>query len=709
MADYGLPEGFIIEEPQTIGGDLGLPEGFELVEEPTGPTPVTGELEQKMTQELSIKEQTLADLRARKSEMDPADYNQQYRDAMRLGIATAGEVGEDLAAAQAYVGAHQAPAQPYKSDVIEPFTVMEPEMEPTLAVLDIVGGLQAKAAKVGANLLYDEAIETLLKAKPGSQAARYMQDLATQGKMTDEKFLELIKDIPEDEQAILLAEGNPLFMKYFKGAIDSSDMTAAKLSARLEMRKGVIDQFTASEEQMNAAIKNFGNMRKTVAAESPASFTTGNIKNNIEALDKIYKTDATAIGTDIRNILLDVGDEMNIDKALDLRENINAMLRKPGLSKNAQGNLENIKNSLDSFIGVSLKDRPDLVKLVDDTLFDYRQVVNDYQLGQLVKKHSKGTPAVDWEKLRVDAKKNKLNSTNIEYAKPILKDFETRFVNDPKLRALAIPSGAGQQNLLSLISRVYSGIIDVGHRILHTDRAHGLVIQNEIRKSINNKNNKYYIDFINDLMDNPKIPQGAKDQVKSKVDELVEILDADDAMGLPKPKGLDTPIDVEVTDVPGQPKIGQEKPGFTMDEPGYTGSTTPRVVKDPITETGTATRPRGSGRPAVEEPKQIGTTSTISPKVDSFLKDDLGIPLEKADDLSNRITTNYINNKVELEKTLAKAKHPTQVMNILENKVMKDFDGLINSIGVKPGSKDAQRIKDIYMLDILKDLQKGCK
>lgn len=362
-------------------------------------------------------------------------------------------------------------------------------------------------------------INKLNEAYPKSIAAKYMQDL-DQGRLTEEEFGQLIKGVPKDEQAIILAEGNQLYQKYFKGAIDKDDRVAAQLGKRLEARKNIVDQFSASEEQMNQASKQFGDMRKTIESELPDTFMTTGLSKNIEALDTIYKTDPTPLGTTIRNIVADVGDEMSVSTALDLRENINAILRKPKISKNAQGNLQNIKANLDSFIDTSMKDRPDLIKLKDETIGNYRQVVNDYQLGELIKKNTKNDFAVDWEKLRRDVKKHKLSSTNVDYAKPILKDFERRFINDKKMANLIVPPGAGQQNLLSLISKVYSGIIDVGHRVLRTDRAHGLVIQEEIRKSISNPKNKHYDDFIADLMNNPNIPKEAKDKVQPVVDEI---------------------------------------------------------------------------------------------------------------------------------------------------------------------------------------------
>lgn len=377
------------------------------------------------------------------------------------------------------------------------------------------GALLAFTAGAGGTAL----IQILNRANPRSLAAKYMEDL-NQGRVSGEEFGELMKTIPKNEQSIILGEGNVLFKEYFKGAVDKGDMIAAQFGKRLEMRTNVIKQFAASDEEMAIASKQFGDMRKLIEEQAPASFITESIKKNIEGLDYIYKTDPTPLGTAIRNILIDVGDEMTISTAMDLRENINSMIRKSTISKNAKGNLTNIKGSLDSFINVSLKDRPDLIQIKDEAIKNYSQVVNDFQLGELIKKNTKNNFSIDWEGLRKDVSKNKIHSINIDYAKPILKDFEKRFINDKALAEVIIPSGAGQENILSLISKVYSGVIDIGHRILRTDRAHGLVIQNEIRKSIGNKNNKHYNDFINDLMQNPKIPQEAKDSIQPIVDEI---------------------------------------------------------------------------------------------------------------------------------------------------------------------------------------------
>lgn len=350
---------------------------------------------------------------------------------------------------------------------------------------------------------------------PQSRGAKYM-DALNKGRITKEEFASSIEEIPTNEQAILLAEGNKLYKEYFKGAINKHDMAAADLGRRLELRKGVIDTFSANKDEMNIASEAFSSMRKELKAQVPDTFTTSGIKDNVSALDKIYSTDATPLGTTIRSILVDIGDEMDIDTALDIRENINAMIRKSSVSKNAKGNLGNIKDNIDSFISVALRDRPDLLQMKDIAIDSYRETINNFQFGELIKKNTKNDYAVNWRGLRTDVKKNKLSSSKLDYAKPILQDFEKRFVNDKSLGNLIVPSGAGKSNLLSLVSDVYSGIIDIGHRALRTDRAHGLVIQDEIRKSVTNKNNIKYEDFINDILTNKKIPEDIKSNLKTQ-------------------------------------------------------------------------------------------------------------------------------------------------------------------------------------------------
>lgn len=416
--------------------------------------------------------------------------------AWKLGVKSAARVGLVDAAAEVTIGTG---AGRSKEGIV------------TGAAFAFVGGAAGAAL-----------INKLNKVNPKSQAAGYMQDLQ-KGVITEKEFGVLIKDVPKDEQALILAESDVLYKNYFKGAIDKSDITAANLRKRVSMRRDVMKKYTASKAQLSEASKEFGAMRQLIDEQAPSSFVTTRVKNNLDALEKIYKTDPTPLGTTIRNITLDVGEEMKVGTALDLRENINSLLTKPKVSNNAKGNLLNVKKNLDAFIDVALKDRPDLIEIKDVAIGKYKQTINDYNLGELLEKHTKNDFAVDWKALRKDVKKNKLKSDNLDYAMPVLKDFEKRFANDKRLGNLMIPSGSTSQSVLSLLSEIYGGIIDAGHMLLKTDRAHGLIIQKEIRKAINNPSNTHYNDFIDELMENTKIPQKAKDSVQPLVQEIKQI------------------------------------------------------------------------------------------------------------------------------------------------------------------------------------------
>ena len=131
-----------------------------------------------------------------------------------------------------------------------------------------------------------------------------------------------------------------------------------------------------------------------------------------------------------------------------------------------------------------------------------------------------------------------------------------------------------------------------------------------------------------------------------------------------------------------------------------------------FTGTNRPTRPDGFDQqinPKAKTQTEALPFNTEYSKPINFLQEELKIPLENAKVLDERILASFSNSKLYLEEALGKAKHPTQVLNIVESKVTNQIDRLVENIGVKPGSKELQKIKDIYSLDILKQLMKDCK
>lgn len=354
-----------------------------------------------------------------------------------------------------------------------------------------------------------------------STTTKLMLDL-NQGRISEKEFAKMMEGVPESDRVLVFAESQKLFKGNIKDAIKGDNSLRAAYGKRLEARRDIAMSFTADEKQMETAAKEYSKMRELIDTELPDLYTPTNIVESISKLNTIYATDPSSVGTAIRQITSDLSGDISVGTALDIRQNINSILRKPSIknSYNARTSIQEIKDSLDSFIALNVnKPRaeglPPYKQVVDDAINSYRQTKNDYMLGKLIEKNTKSDYAVDWSKLNKDINKAGLHSDNVDLAIPVLKALEERFVNDKALSSAIVSTGAGEgTGALGAWSKAVKVILDFTSPIFNQARHTDLRIQKDILKAIKNPNNDY-LGFIDDMLKNKSLPLEVKQALRA--------------------------------------------------------------------------------------------------------------------------------------------------------------------------------------------------
>ena len=400
------------------------------------------------------------------------------------------------------------------------------------------GYLEAGANTFG-SILLGKTGEFLINkvGKNISEEALNLMIERNQGRITAEELNRMFPNLPTEDKVLLFAESQKIFRDNIKKAITDSDK-AAKLGARLESRKNAIDLFRTSEKQLDNARAKYTDMLNIIEKEVPDLYTPKNLTKEITMLDKIYKTDPSSIGSDVRNILTDLESDLTIREALDIRSNINSMLRKPNIkkSKTATNHLTNIRNSLDSFVNTSA---PQFKDLISSTISNYRKTVNEFEFGKLVDKHTRNDYSVDWKALQKEVKKEGLRAGNIDLAIPVLKKFGDTFVNDKALKETIIPGGVSDTGgLLGAYSFVINQLKDVFAPIYDKTRAADLKIQKVLIRAIE-KNKDDYLGFVKDVAKDRRIPEQAQQEFNKLFDARASLAkEGSKPLSLPNPESL---------------------------------------------------------------------------------------------------------------------------------------------------------------------------
>jgi len=344
-------------------------------------------------------------------------------------------------------------------------------------------------------------------------------------RMSKGEALKALKDIPNKDRALSLAESDEMFKNYFKATIGDSSKLAADLDKRLQMRKDIFEPFTANAQDMTQAKQTFTNMKLEVDKASPNMYDASSISNKIDdKLIDLYATDPSGIATSLKQIKLDTEGTITPGQALEVRENINAILRKPAIKKSfkARETINEVKAEVDSFLDRSLP--KDLKQQVDTEISKYRETINNFKFGEILEKNTKGKNAVNWEGVIKDLGKDGLHSDSIDLALPVLKEFTKKFANDKLLGEVSKPTGnSSSGGLLSAWSKAVNTTLDILSPLYNRSRYKDIQIRKAIERSLKNADPMDPLKFVDDLVKTTrgKISRAQAERIKTEVEPLM--------------------------------------------------------------------------------------------------------------------------------------------------------------------------------------------
>ena len=340
-----------------------------------------------------------------------------------------------------------------------------------------------------------------------------------QGRITEKEAIKQLKGIPKKDQAISLAESIDLAKNYFGAAVRDDSRLATKLGKRLQARHDIMKPFTASTEEVAGAKQSYNAMREELDKKATGVFNPTELQAQLD--DKmigVYATDPSGLGTALKKIKLDVSEPITAGNALDIVENINALLRKPSIKKDYKTSkvLTNIKSSLKDFMSKTVD--PETMRGVKQSISHYRETMNREAFGEIVKKHTKADFATDWEGVLKDVKKEGLNGQNIDFVIPILKEFEKKFHNDKYLANVITPMGSKKpMSWLGALSYAVGKIYDIASRLIDKSRYKDIQIRKAIIRSIKRGDNTSPLSFLDDLVKDKTLTIEQAEKIKSEM------------------------------------------------------------------------------------------------------------------------------------------------------------------------------------------------
>lgn len=485
-------------------------------------TPVSGyqsDLTKKMSTELSIKDKAIADAKELKK-TNPAAGDQALRDAMRLGIATSGEVSSDVKQVTEFVGEQGTAAKTYEGKTIGLGDVAEPGMvDFTVDLLTSTPtGKVIGAGALGATGLgvYSAVKSSLATTSKGTDylIRRIVAGLPEEEAVakTDE-IISLVKSIPKDQQAYALAnmaEGKMGFDNIKKAITNASNDTKleAILNNTLTDRRQIVTAVTAGNADVGAAQVKWTEMLDKVNEVSPSQFSTKSLQNSLDYVSNIYGLEGTSKASQIvRQIKADTAEPaLSASQALNVRKGINELIRKAPQGSREITELQKIKTSLDNFIETTLP--PEVNQLVKDTTAEYSRVINNRKFTDIINKNTSQGIGVDWSKVIKDAKKEQLHSEEVTIATNIAKAFESKFKYDKQLSSVAAPKGVDEASggLMFFLTQVSNKVRDIASPLYNRTRYENLKIQKEIVKAIEQKGTSF-TETLTGLAKNKNIPE----------------------------------------------------------------------------------------------------------------------------------------------------------------------------------------------------------
>jgi hypothetical protein len=364
-------------------------------------------------------------------------------------------------------------------------------------------------------VLPDDVASKLMAPTAGEQLSPQAKVLLNldQNRISEEEAVRLLKGVPEEDQVITLAESMDLAKKYFSGATRDDSILSTKLGGRLEARKQVVEPFVANKADLDQARQTFSQMKQTINEKSTGQFNTNELAMEIDELGEVFATDPGGLGASLKQISFDLKDNISAGQALEVRENINAMLRKPAVKKSYKTSsmLNKAKDRLDNFIGNVTS--PEHKQLIDREIGKYRETINNYQLGQTIDKNTKADYAVDWQGVVKDIDKEGIRSSNTSLVLPLLKLYTKKFHNDKYLAEAITPDGGREATgALGLFSKAVKIATDSLSPVFNRSRYTDLQIQRAIAASIRKNND--YIGFVDDVIKIQELPEATVEKLQ---------------------------------------------------------------------------------------------------------------------------------------------------------------------------------------------------
>ena len=401
----------------------------------------------------------------------------------------------------------------------------DPEgLEDTLLTL-IPAGKFAIGLGLKASVPYDEIVSGMMEVGKSAKALEAAANLISKsGKVTKEEVIASVSHLSAEDKVIAIAMGtkNQKFINHIKYAIGNDSILASKLQDEVLTRTDILKALGQNKSELKSAGKLWDDMLE-VATKEQVSYPLGNISNSLKYLDDLYGTQMGKAATVVNKLKLasEEGANINLGESLSLRRNLNRLLRNAEKGTDEIGHLNQIKDTIDSFINNVTKNKPELSKLINDTIENYARTTNNFKLSTAMNNAVNDSGRMDYNKLLKTIEKLGLKSPEVTKAVEIAKLFEKKFATDKKLSSIIIPKGSEMGDVGYLgISRVARWIIDnltPYNRIFNRARFKDIAIQTEIRKSIDKSSSIWK--FLENVKANTKLPNEIKESLANTLNK----------------------------------------------------------------------------------------------------------------------------------------------------------------------------------------------
>lgn len=366
-------------------------------------------------------------------------------------------------------------------------------------------------SSVAEKATYDNVVGTMIEH--GSSSAAGLEEavnlLARQKQIEPAAIYKSLEDVEPELKPLALAmqSDNNFFLKEVKHAVDDS-ITKANLGAQIVNRADMVKELAARNSDIKKAISDYGNMLE-VAGKEEAPIKLTSIGDSLKYVDNLY---GTAIGKAANTVnrlkqAAESSDTVNLAELLDLRKNVNRLAGKAQKGTDELKHWTSIRDSIDKTIESTTSAKPELQKLIKNTISNYARVVNNSKLSALVTKHTSGEGALNYGKLLSDVKKLGLNSPEVTETMKVVKNFSDKFKLDSKLGKHAIP-GENQSSEQLYYGKALRWIVDnftPWNNLFNRSRLKDLRIQKALRKAVNSS--KSFDEFVTKFKTNKDIPE----------------------------------------------------------------------------------------------------------------------------------------------------------------------------------------------------------